>query len=214
MSLNVWNMIQKPVNVLGSDWKAIKWRCALTSLSSAESFLGIAFTSARFWLSCTRSEFAGVFALFTFRRRRALRLSPEITFDLYFINNSGEKFVDLKKRNDFSGTYSSRSSRFCTENALSSSIFVFLLKTLLISSKLATFSSPFAKCDGLRLTPGMSSFTPMPRATFSFGSLSWNLPTDAVDALATVEANCSWGNGNGKWKLSSVAAICWRRRLG
>lgn len=43
-------------------------------------------------------------------------------------------------------------------------------------------------CDALRLRPGISSLTPIPRATFSLGNFSWNLPTDAVDALATVDA--------------------------
>lgn len=88
-------------------------------------------------------------------------------------------------------TYSCRSSRFCTENALSSSILDFLLNTLLINSKLAIFSSPSVMCDALRLAPGISSFTPRPRAGFSFGNLDWNLPTDAVDAFAIVDATCN-----------------------
>lgn len=72
--------------------------------------------------------------------------------------------------------------------AVSSLILVFLLKTLFINSKLAIFSSVFVTWDALRLDPGMSSFTPIPRAAFSFGNLSWNLPTDAVEAFATVDA--------------------------
>lgn len=33
---------------------------------------------------------------------------------------------------------------------------------------------------------------PLPLASFSFGNLSWNLPSDAVEALAMVAAVSNW----------------------
>uniref|UniRef100_A0A2M4C6T3 Putative secreted protein n=1 Tax=Anopheles marajoara TaxID=58244 RepID=A0A2M4C6T3_9DIPT len=68
------------------------------------------------------------------------------------------------------------------------SIFGFLFSTLLTISMLRRFSPVRVDAFFLRFSPGISSFTPIPRACFSLGSDSWNTPTEAVDAFTTFEA--------------------------
>lgn len=52
--------------------------------------------------------------------------------------------------------------------------------------------------------PGISSWIPLPRASFSLGSLSWNLPSEAVEAFATTAAVASYN----KYCITKVLLIC------
>lgn len=81
----------------------------------------------------------------------------------------------------------------CFATALSISILGLLLSMLSSKLRLLSRSACGVGTAGLRLRslPGMSSWIPLPRASFSLGSLSWNLPSEAVEALATVAAVAS-----------------------
>lgn len=79
----------------------------------------------------------------------------------------------------------------CLETAFSISSLGLLLRTELTIVKFIFFSSS-AVAGGnflfLEVAPGVIEAIPL--ASFSFGNLSWNLPTLAVDDFATVIAAC------------------------
>lgn len=153
----------------------------LTSFSSTKSFLRVPLAGASF----------GFLAVACLIFRTSLLLAFSLFLWICFASAKPiEKLrsTNFRVQNSKHNTHSSLASRFCTEIALSTSYFGFLFNTLLINSRFAAFSSLLLMCDALRLMPGINSFTPRPRACFSFGNLSWNLPTDAVEALATVAA--------------------------
>uniref|UniRef100_A0A182QZS7 Uncharacterized protein n=1 Tax=Anopheles farauti TaxID=69004 RepID=A0A182QZS7_9DIPT len=67
------------------------------------------------------------------------------------------------------------------------------VNTFVTISMLRRFSPAIVDAFFLRFSPGISSRMPTPRACLSFGSDSWNTPTEAVDAFAMLDAvmSCS-----------------------
>lgn len=74
------------------------------------------------------------------------------------------------------------------------SILGLLFRILSIMLRLFSFSTCGVGIGALRFLslPGINSCMPLPLASFSLGSLSWNLPREAVEAFATTAAvdNC------------------------